>query len=204
LSYLQAKQVVANEKRVHFANPAVIEDSDTDDQQEPRAVVISDKKMSNGTHSTCKDASMKRPHVSPPVSETNMPTKSPVTIPYENHEVEQRMVVGAGTSLENGTISGKERRLLIQKRAETKGHCRLAGTTMDINDAHRLFGHKLGATLQKIATALGVKLTGKFKPCTSCVLRTARLQAHSPLLCLGDSMLWWLLMRLQGYPILYN
>jgi hypothetical protein len=80
---------------------------------------------------------------------------------------------GVGTSLENGTISDKERKLLTLKRAETKGN-RLAGTTMDVNEAHRLFGHKSGATLQKIANALGMKLTGKFKPCSSCMLVTAR------------------------------
>jgi hypothetical protein len=81
--------------------------------------------------------------------------------------------VEAGTSLENGNISSNERGPLTQNRAKTRRH-RLAGTTLDVNEAHRLFGHKLGATLKKIATALGVKLTGKFKPCSSCMLVTAR------------------------------
>jgi Integrase core domain. len=149
----------------------VVEESDSDDDV-PRALVPSDKEMSSGTQSTYRDAMMKSPRVSPPVSDKIMPTKS-VVIPYENSEVEQRVGVEAGTSLENGTISGKGRRLLTQHGAETRRN-RLAGTTMDVNEAHRLFGHKSGATLQKIASALGVKLTGKFKPCSSCILVTAR------------------------------
>ena len=141
-----------SEKRVHFANPAVVEESDESERDEavPPVTVTDDEEMSSGTHSTYRDALLKSPCVSTPVSEKILPTK-----------------------LEKGTISGKERRLLTQKRAEAKGN-RLAGTTMDVNEAHRLFGHKSGATLQKIATALGINLTGKFKPCSSCMLVTAR------------------------------
>jgi Integrase core domain. len=112
---------------------------------------------------------MKSPRVSPPVSNKIMPTKS-VVIPYG---VEHHVGVEAGTLLENGTISSKERRPLNRNRVKTRRN-RMAGTTLDDNEAHRLFGHKSGAILQKIATALGVKLTGKFKPCSSCMLMTAR------------------------------
>ena len=172
MSYLRAKRVVDYENKVQFANPAVVEDSDSDVEM-PRAIVTSYKKMSSGIQSTYKDTLVKCPRVSPPVNEKIMPTILQV-IPYENHEVEQHVGAGAGTLLENDTIiSDKERRLLSQKKAETKGN-RLAKTTMDINDAHRLFGHKSGATLQKIANALDMKLTGKFKPCSSCMLVTAR------------------------------
>jgi hypothetical protein len=51
-----------SKKRVHFANPAVVENSDAEDE-EPRAVVTTDKKMSSGTQSTYKDALMKSPCV---------------------------------------------------------------------------------------------------------------------------------------------
>jgi hypothetical protein len=65
-----------------------------------------------------------------------MPTKSAV-IPSENSEVEQRVGVEAGTSLENGTSSSNERRSLTQNRAKTRRN-RLAGTALDVNEAHRL------------------------------------------------------------------
>jgi hypothetical protein len=64
LSYLRANRVVETEKTEHFANPVVVEDSDSDDEA-PRAVVTSDKKMSSGTQFTYKGALMKGPRVSP-------------------------------------------------------------------------------------------------------------------------------------------